>query len=852
MKKYLYIVPIVIIGILASAFWFYGRAMEISPNELKELMGEELMLSGTYLFPYGGGLGTSTPPSFGQIPVGNSEGVYTLTATSSLGITASAAWGAIIGTLSNQTDLQNELNAKQDNITVTYPIVLAGVDVSLAFGTTTANTWSDLQTFTSGISVSGDTITDFAGTNLTVTAGSLNVDDPFTVTNLNFTYASGTLATISGKSWLDGLVIMGAGYISTGSSTLIGDFKIDGNATTTGEFVVNTKNIGDYLAFFNGTFIQKFNATSTSDGTTVTAHIEQTKDTSANLTMRFSSGDVALITPTSTPLTAGSDNNPTMNYLFIPEATKVLTVSTSGYPSDEEHIKVSTYYVQSALGVQEAGGTFITQNWNDFAADDVNEGHITHMTERERRFGAKWFSGVAGDGDNDYLDIPSNGVVNLKSTSGIVYQMHKQVYPAFDTSGTDIAHIVNQFGNAFATTTNLFLNVTADSTGTPLGNNKYFNIFIWGVANRTDQHVTIMINLPGGTYATQNDAEQDVSGFDILSIPREFSLDSSTGFAIARLTIQKTATTWIYKSTVDCRQGGCAGGATGGSLGALTNFSDNVFTIFDADLNTRIGTFNAGGITAGNTRDLSFPDSDGTLALLELEQTFTVLQQFGKATTSELTVDVVYDSNGSPGSSGEVLSSTVTGTDWIAAGTGDVSVSGTPSDNQIAIWTDGTTIEGVSGLTYDGSNLLLTGDIGSTGSRITKGWFVNVESDNMFTVGGTSLSLTFSPIAGSASILTVGALDTGSITSGFTSIDVGAGTIETTGTMSSGISTITESATIASSSPSSIFSMIGDLYVDSGTSATTTFEGQINFCNDGCTQGFYPTYSGGTTTLNFW
>jgi len=50
-----------------------------------------------------------------------------------------------------------------------------------------------------------------------------------------------------------------------------------------------------------------------------------------------------------------------------------------------------------------------------------------------------------------------------------------------------------------------------------------------------------------------------------------------------------------------------------------------------------------------------------------------------------------------------------------------------------------------------------------------------------------------SPLAGSASILTVGALDTGSITSGFTSIDVGSGAITTTGAISGGtfVTTVT-------------------------------------------------------------
>ena len=36
-------------------------------------------------FPINGGTGTSTPPTYGQLLVGNSGGTYTLTATSSLG-----------------------------------------------------------------------------------------------------------------------------------------------------------------------------------------------------------------------------------------------------------------------------------------------------------------------------------------------------------------------------------------------------------------------------------------------------------------------------------------------------------------------------------------------------------------------------------------------------------------------------------------------------------------------------------------------------------------------------------------------------------------------------------------------
>ena len=80
------------------------------------------VFAGTVLFPYGGGTGTSTAPTQGQLLIGNSIGTYNLVSTSSLGIN-SAIWGMITGTLSNQTDLQNSLNSKLSTTTasITYP-----------------------------------------------------------------------------------------------------------------------------------------------------------------------------------------------------------------------------------------------------------------------------------------------------------------------------------------------------------------------------------------------------------------------------------------------------------------------------------------------------------------------------------------------------------------------------------------------------------------------------------------------------------------------------------------------------------------------------------------------------------
>lgn len=54
---------------------------------------------------------------------------------------------------------------------------------------------------------------------------------------------------------------------------------------------------------------------------------------------------------------------------------------------------------------------------------------------------------------------------------------------------------------------------------------------------------------------------------------------------------------------------------------------------------------------------------------------------------------------------------------------------------------------GATTLALGSNSLTLTGSIAATGARVTKGWFTDIESSNMPTVGGTSLSSTFAAIA---------------------------------------------------------------------------------------------------------
>lgn len=370
---------------------------------------------------------------------------------------------------------------------------------------------------------------------------------------------------------------------------------------------------GDYgtqVGFWNGSFLETFNALVTSDGATVTMTLTNAEDSAQGLTMVFSDGYTDLAASQTIALTAGSDTSPTDNFIYIPRSTKVLTKSTSAFPTTEEHIKVSYFLVPSA-GFVQTNGTYINQNWNDHASGTDNQGHMLHIAERSRRDGAYYFSGIDGNGTDGYL-TPTASNVELKATAGVIYQMHRHTVPAFDTSGTDQVLVKNWSGDAYHDITNLF-DITADSTGAAIANNKYFNLTLWAVGNKSGEYTPMMINLPSGSYNTQSAAENDTSGYNDDTMPRQYDLDSSTGFLIARITIQM-GTTWTVISTKDLRNQ--KGTGSGAGTGATVNeFFDNVWRVQDETDPTKEMAFDVGAkVSTSTTRTITVPNRNLDLA----------------------------------------------------------------------------------------------------------------------------------------------------------------------------------------------------------------------------------------------
>ncbi|MEA2701859.1 MAG: hypothetical protein QOE22_568 [Candidatus Parcubacteria bacterium] len=145
----------------------------------------------------GGTTGTLTVPrgGTGQVSFTASNLIYgagtgalqsvattTVSATGPLSFTANPV---VIGASPITLSLGTVDISSNTNLAATYPIVLTGDTLSLAFGTTTSNTWAGTQTFnnlvatnatTTSLGLNGETFTDLTGSGLLNVGGTLTLD----------------------------------------------------------------------------------------------------------------------------------------------------------------------------------------------------------------------------------------------------------------------------------------------------------------------------------------------------------------------------------------------------------------------------------------------------------------------------------------------------------------------------------------------------------------------------------------------------------------------------------------------------------------------------------------------------
>jgi hypothetical protein len=324
------------------------------------------------------------------------------------------------------------------------------------------------------------------------------------------------------------------------------------------------------INFWNGVFRETINFTVSSDGDTATGSLSP-ENGHPNMTMMFSDGLSTLIAtpPATIVLTSGTDSNPQENFVYIPKTTKVLTVSTSGWPTTE-HIKVATLFLRSATAT-ESTGPLVNHNWNDhIQSTTTNQGHLAHICEKLRQLGAQWDNGIEGS----MSGFPTNVYVSV--TSGETYQLHKHSFPSLSNPSDDI-HVVNNFANPYETISNINTQ-TLDALGNSLANSS-FSFVVWGSQTQTSALSHLMLNLPTGSYSKNAPANAvaDAFNFSVYDIPKQFQ---GSSFLIARFTLvlQADGTTWSIFDTEDLRgkipNTTAGGGAGGGGVTTYLGLSD--------------------------------------------------------------------------------------------------------------------------------------------------------------------------------------------------------------------------------------------------------------------------------------
>lgn len=368
--------------------------------------------------------------------------------------------------------------------------------------------------------------------------------------------------------------------------------------------------LGDIQDNFIGVALDSPVVTVTSNGTVITLSVE--KSGGGNIRLLFAAGITTWVTaPDTIALTVGSDISPQINYVYYLKSTNLLTVSTSDFPTTEEHAPIAVVLCQSAASLQ-TDGAYKMHAWTDHVVDAVDGmGHQAHLSHWIRHQNATHKSGAA------LTPTVGAATFDIATSSGELFQLHDHSFPAFNTAVSSVVFIINHPDTAFRRATDLTQTfVDKDINGTVLGSGAtdHYNLVIWGVVNEADSDCKLMCNLPDGAYNNNNadKATLDVEQTAIYTIPSDFV---GVGFLIARLTVQEIGGTYTILQNEDLR-GQLPTIVAGGSPVGGNEFSDNTFRIQDDGDVTKEIAFQASGITTATVRTITMPDADVDLGAL--------------------------------------------------------------------------------------------------------------------------------------------------------------------------------------------------------------------------------------------
>ncbi len=369
----------------------------------------------------------------------------------------------------------------------------------------------------------------------------------------------------------------------------------------------SAEHIRKYISVLNGAAIEVIDVNIIESGGTVYAELQA--EGGGNLHFLFSTGIFLFAsTPAETvALSAGTDEAPTLNYVYVLQSTGALTANTSDWP-EAEHAPICTAFVQSAASVA-SKKVMKLHVWTDEVDQPFGQGHLSDLSHWVREQPATYKNGVEPS-----LTItvgPGSDTVIFNCTAGEVSQLHHQTFPAF--TGTPDIYAVNDFTTPHKILTDLN-QMDAYSDGTPFSNNDRFSIVLKGVVSGNPEDCKLLLGLPSAGYRKDSQAINDANGYSDYSAPIDYR---GCVFLIARYTLKYSSagsgTLTLVSGGYEDLRGQYPSTIAGGASFQTTEFADTSFEIFNALDSTKTAVFDAQNISPGTERTYTLPDSDETI-----------------------------------------------------------------------------------------------------------------------------------------------------------------------------------------------------------------------------------------------
>lgn len=316
-------------------------------------------------------------------------------------------------------------------------------------------------------------------------------------------------------------------------------------------------------------------------------------------------------------LTSGTSTVPAKNFIYeeISGGTNVLTSSTTRPTSNYGMIaEVSLLDTVTT----DTYGPLMIRLWTNAKVNGPGNdiGLTVALAERLRLEGSKYDSGV--DTTITIDTVASPDTISVTATAGIVFQMWRQAFEAYDIA-TDGIWVANASGTGTLTKyqriTNLGLcRELAD--GTAIAKNERYSLVIFACINSSG-YAKWFVNLPTGVNSIDENGYNDISNYAVVSVPSELK---STAFLVERIPLKYTTTggenfTFIngvgQTETISLLGNPVGLSGSSGSSSIQNEYSDTLFKIYDNTDATAIARFDCTGITTATTRTLSVLDVSG-------------------------------------------------------------------------------------------------------------------------------------------------------------------------------------------------------------------------------------------------